>query len=226
MKDGTDILIDGISGGVASALFDVTLMVLAAHFLFYLLIAVAVWFVIEVGIVWRRMHKGETLWSALSKWGSSRAFKELVDAVPIATAQMGKEARDVAEEVNEFGHIAGKVIVRLTPIKSDISGTASAQAAPSPEPAPEPTVASAPVPIATATATAAAPADPLPDGADMLSDMYAMKAGVLALLGELREAGGVDVKNDGSLSVLLADISAAEVHDVWGLGAASVKAAS
>lgn len=193
---------------------------------FWLTVIGAVVLLLEVGVVTYRMWKGETFLSALLLWGANRK----------------KRIKHVVEQtVQEATQVSTTTQRQEAPISSQ-----EASAPPVSETAPEPameTLATAPLtppppssPPSEALALIA-PAvirepvahsmtvDPLPSGEDILSDMYAMKIGVLKVLRTHRaledELGNVSGMR--ALDVLIASVEASDPQKIWEMGSRKIK---
>jgi hypothetical protein len=254
--------LDGIEAALSYGIGDLTVLALLFRFGILLAALVAIWFVVEVFVVWRKMHKGETLWSALAKWGSMRTFKEEVaaveKAVPEAIAEMEAEATTVTERAPQVAAIVEKelpaIVATATTLAAELTKPdPGSETAPEQETETTPTPAltiAAPVPASTKSVNGpiAAVASGLlnrmlgidhggvvqsdaavgqsvamqnaPDGVDMVADMYAMKAGLIALLREHRDSEQATGGQIGlrALEVLIADIEQTEVQTIWMMG--------
>lgn len=178
---------------------------------FWLLIVGAVSITVEALIVCYRMYRGETFISAVALWGKHR--RKRLGLIAPKSVDVETPTLAVVEPSPKHAPEAQPAPVEPPPIA--LEEPASAKAIEVVEVI-EPTRLSTPHPITP---------DPIPDGEDILSDMYAMKTGMLKVLREQRAMEDAIGNAHGlqALDVFIASVEAADPQKIWDLGSRKIK---
>lgn len=220
--------VQGLSDRLQPIMSSLIGEVLLGTVAFWLAVIGIVVLLLEVVVVTYRMWKGETFLSALLLWGSRRKkrTKPITEqkAVPV---QEDMPVPAVQQEVEVSASVPVEEVQVLPIVEPP---------APPPKPAEPVEPLATPPPPSEALALIAPAvsrepvahslaADPLPSGEDILSDMYAMKIGVLKVLRTHRaledELGNVSGMQ--ALDVLIASVETSDPQKIWEMGSRKIK---
>jgi hypothetical protein len=191
-------------------------LMFSAYWIDTLLISVGLIILIELILVCRRVKHGETIWSAMTKWGDRRIYK---NSAAQSESEPSIEPINNQEITVEFIHTVPK-----TKLEDEPSPTADILMQSSP-----------PILQAAIVQTIAVIEPPqlqptkhtfnVDATAVMIEQMFLVKSGIIRLLWDQRrvEESAGNVSGMQAIDVLIADIESTEVQKVWVLGDAKAK---